>query len=90
MIPPVPLKDILMIPSKCPWWLSLPEDARTRPDKVVVEEPLVEGVLPSFAVHGLQGFSGKGEGERLLNFIKKIKNVCPYLHFCMRWIRLEP
>ncbi len=58
MIPPVHLQDLLVIPSKRPGRLGLPEDPRTSPDKVVVEEPLVEGALPALPVQDLQGFSG--------------------------------
>ncbi len=65
MIPPIDLKDLLVVPSECPRWLRLPEDARARSNEVVVEQPLVEGALPALAVQGLQGFSGRGKGEKI-------------------------
>jgi hypothetical protein len=59
MIPPIHFQDLLVIPRKRPWRLGLPEDPRTSLDKVVVEEPLVEGALPALPVQGLESFPGR-------------------------------
>jgi hypothetical protein len=62
MIPSVHLEYFLVIPCKRARLLSLPEDTRTCPNEVVVEEALMEGTLPSLAVQGFQGFPG-GSGH---------------------------
>ena len=69
MIPPVHLQDLLVIPRKRPRRLGLPEDPRTSPDKVVMEEPLMEGALPAVPVQGLESFPGNG-----LSYLKLFAN----------------
>ena len=55
MIPPVHLKNLLVVPRKGTWLLRLPEDPGARSYKVVVEQSLMEGPLPSLAIQRFQG-----------------------------------
>ena len=55
MVPPVHLQNLLVIPRKAARLLSLPEDPRTRPDEVVVKQPLMEGPLPPLTIQRFQG-----------------------------------
>ena len=54
MIPSVHLQYPLVVLGKHPVLLALPEDARARPDELVVEHALVERPLPTAPVQGLQ------------------------------------
>ena len=50
-----------MVPREGACRLCLPEDPRTCPYKVVVEEPLVEAALPPYAVERLERLpAGRG------------------------------
>lgn len=57
MIPPIHLKNLLMVPSKGARLLRLPEDPSACSDEMVMEQPLMERPLPSLAIQRFQGLS---------------------------------
>ena len=58
-----------MVAREGPLGLRLPEDARARPDEVVVEQALVEAPQPPLPVERLQGLPGR-RGQRGWNINK--------------------
>jgi len=60
-VPPVHLQDPLVVLRKGAVRLHLPEHPGTRPDKVVVEVPLVEAALPPPPVQRLQRPAARGD-----------------------------